>query len=247
MCGFERWVGKVAIVTGASSGIGADIAKELVKKGLKVVGLARRSERITELAGTLTNEPGKLYSVKCDVSKEEDVLSAFKWVKENVGLVHILINNAGLIQGTNLIEGDVQKWKTTFDVNVLGLLICTREAVKVMKEYKIDGHIVNINSVAGHYHYYSPALNVYPATKHAVTNLTESLRKEFNANDLKIKVTSVSPGAVETEIGGDTQWTLKNIPILNPEDISEGIIYALSTKPHVQVHELMIRPVGEQW
>ncbi|KAJ3660773.1 hypothetical protein Zmor_005205 [Zophobas morio] len=129
----DRWRGKVAIVTGASADIGAAIAKQLVEEGLHVVGLARRSERVEDLVKQLEGKKGKLYALKTDISKEKDILKAFKWVSDNLGPVHILINNAGIIQQTNLTEGDTEKWKKIFDTNVLGLCIATREAVKIMK------------------------------------------------------------------------------------------------------------------
>ncbi|XP_049822303.1 farnesol dehydrogenase-like [Aethina tumida] len=248
MAGFERWVGKVAVITGASSGIGADIAKQLVQKGLKVVGLARRKERVEELNKSLSGASGKLYALKCDVSKEEDIKNAFKWTSDNVGPVHILVNNAGFLNNNTLIDGDAEMWRQTFDVNVIGLLTATREAVNIMRANNIDGHIINLNSVAGHYDIYFPKVNVYPATKHAVTNLTETLRKEFNDNKLKIKVTSVSPGAVRTEFIEaskiDFGDVMKYVPFLEPDDVTEAIIYALSTKPHVQIHEILIYPMG---
>lgn len=125
------------------------------------------------------------------MSKEEDIINGFKWVTENVGHVSILINNAGLLQTTSLVEGDTEKWKRVFDVNVLGLCVATREAVKIMRENKIDGHIVHLNSVVGHYVPNFPGANVYPASKHAVTALTETLRQEFNHIGVKIKITVI--------------------------------------------------------
>ena len=98
-----------------------------------MVGLARRSERVEDLVKQLEGKKGKLYALKTDISKEKDILKAFKWVSDNLGPVHILINNAGIIQQTNLTEGDTEKWKKIFDTNVLGLCIATREAVKIMK------------------------------------------------------------------------------------------------------------------
>ncbi|KAF2887957.1 hypothetical protein ILUMI_18216, partial [Ignelater luminosus] len=184
----NRWKGKVAIVTGASAGIGAEIATQLVEAGLIVVGLARRKERIDELAKTLENKSGKLYSFKADVSKEQDVLDAFRWVKDNVGPVHILVNNAGFRRNTNLIDGDASMWKEIMDTNVLGLCIATREAVKDMRANNVEGHIVHINSVAGHKVSNLPQLSVYPASKHAVTALTETLRQELNYIGSKIKI-----------------------------------------------------------
>ncbi|CAH1113147.1 unnamed protein product [Psylliodes chrysocephalus] len=185
----ERWVGKVAIVTGASVGIGAAIATRLVKEGLLVVGIARRVKLIEELATRLTNEKGKLYALKCDVMKEEDILSVFKWVREHLSPVHIIINNAGIVENTNLIDGDVKMWKNVLDTNILGLCIGTREAVRDMVKNNVNGHVIHMNSVGGHRVPYFTFSNVYPGTKHAVTALAETLRKEFSANKLDIKIT----------------------------------------------------------
>ncbi|KAJ3660781.1 hypothetical protein Zmor_005212 [Zophobas morio] len=249
----ERWKGKVAIVTGASVGIGASIVEKLVEAGLQVVGLARRSEQVEENAKKLAGKSGKLHAFKADISKEEDILKAFKWVTENLGPLHILVNNAGVVQQTNLVEGDTEKWKKIFDTNVIGLSIATREAVKIMKENKIDGHIVHINSTLGHKIVYQPFSNVYPASKHAVTALTETLRQELNHVGLKIKISSVSPGVTASELAKTNnivfdekvQKARKNWVRLNVEDIANGVMYVLSTPPHVQVHELIIKPLGE--
>jgi NADP+-dependent farnesol dehydrogenase len=200
----DRWVGKVAVVTGASSGIGAGISEFLVDQGLivsettpktpitgsfQVVGLARRSELVEELAKKLTGKKGQLHAVKADVSNEEDVVKAFKWVEDNLGHVHILINNAGVAKENFLCNGDAADWKATLDVNVLGLCIATREAVKSMTANNINGHIIHINSVAGHKIPNFPGINIYTASKHAVTALTETLRQEFNHLGSKIKIT----------------------------------------------------------
>jgi NADP+-dependent farnesol dehydrogenase len=154
-----------------------------------VAGFARRSERVEELSKKLKGKKGKLFAVKVDMTKEDDILKGFKWVSEKLGPVHVLVNNAGIAQPTTLIDGETEKWKKTLDTNVLGLCIATREAIKVMKANKIDGHIIHINSVAGHKVPNFPGLNIYPASKHAVTALTETLRQEFNNLGLKIKIT----------------------------------------------------------
>lgn len=184
----NRWKGKVAIVTGASAGIGASIVGTLVEEGINVVGLARRVERVEEIAKSLNGKPGKLYAVQADISKEEDILKAFKWTTENVGPVSILINNAGVVKQTNLVEGNTKMWKQIFDTNVIGLCIATREAVKIMKASNIEGHIIHINSVLGHKLPYQPFFNVYPASKYSVTALTETLRQELNHVGSKIKI-----------------------------------------------------------
>ncbi|XP_060523996.1 farnesol dehydrogenase-like [Cylas formicarius] len=249
----DRWVGKVAVVTGTSAGIGAAVAEALVKSGVIVAGLARRRERTEELSKKLSGEKGKLHAVKCDVTKEEDILEAFKWVRENLGPVSILVNNAGLALATTLIDGDSTKWKTLLDTNVLGLCISTRETIKDMKAHNIDGHVIHMNSIGGQRVVFFPVSNVYPASKFAVTALAETLRYEINSQNLKIKITSVSPGLVDTEIlqasFGDAFDTgsLDLTCALRSEDIADAVLYALSTPPHVQVSEVTVQPVGEKF
>ncbi|KAJ8949210.1 hypothetical protein NQ318_021703 [Aromia moschata] len=219
----ERWVGKVAVVTGASSGIGAAIAEQLVEKGLK---------------------KGKFYPVTTDVSKEEDILRAFAWVKENLGPVHILVNNAGIGKTEHLHDGNIEDWKSIFKINVLGLCIVTREAIKDMKANNIDGHIIHINSILGHQ--VDPGLSVYPASKFAVTALAETLRLELNSLKSKIKITSISPGLVDTEIippHMKTEHFYKEGNVIGPGEVADGVVYVLSTPPHVQIQELTIRPI----
>ncbi|KAF5288874.1 hypothetical protein FQA39_LY03753 [Lamprigera yunnana] len=249
----QRWKGKVAVVTGASSGIGAALTLSLLKEGLIVVGIARRKEKIQELS---TNE--NLYAVRGDITKEEDVLNGFKWIKDNLGPIHILVNSAGVLRITSLIDGCMELWKYVIDANVMGLCIATREAIKTMREYNIDGHIVHVNSIVGHKVINFPNLNVLCASKHAVTALTETLRLELNSIGSKIKISSVSPGIVNTKFvanacgGSDQSETsntllseLKNSPSLNASDVADAILYVLSTPLHVQIHELIIKPLGE--
>ncbi|XP_060518418.1 uncharacterized protein LOC132697142 [Cylas formicarius] len=251
-----RWVGKVAVVTGASSGIGEAIAKKLVENGVTVAALARRDDRLNSLAKQLTGEKGKLYPVKCDVREEESIISAFREVRENSGPVHILVNNAGLTQVTSLIDGDADKWRTIFDTNVMGLCIATREAVKDMKANKTDGHIIHINGTVGYKVLDIPKFNVYPASKYAVTALAETLRYELNGEGLKIKVTGIYPGLVQSEFAekgllGENQdphlaEVLKVLPKIYPSDVADSVIYVLSTPPHVQVSQLRLFAVGDK-
>ncbi|PSN57036.1 Farnesol dehydrogenase [Blattella germanica] len=241
----ERWQGRVAVVTGASSGIGAAIAEELVKKGLNVVGLARRVERIRDLATSLLREAGKLHAFRCDVSREEEVKTAFEWVKYNLGGVDILVNNAGCVNHHSLIEGPMDAWREIMDLNVLGLCMCTQQALQIMKENEVnDGHIIHINSIYGHY---TPSIDyscyVYAASKHAVTALTEGLRRELLKEKSKIRISSISPGLVETEL--IPHQLLKGLVHLQPKDVADCVVYVLGAPPHVQVHELTVRPVGD--
>lgn len=192
----ERWIGKVAVVTGASSGIGAAICKDLVKAGMIVVGLARRKQRVEELRAQIPSDaPGKLYALQCDVSSDDDVVKAFGWIVFEIGAIHVLVNNAGItrfgpVTGEARSESDL---RSTLQTNLWGTIQCTRKAVEIMQRQQIVGaHVIMINSVAGHKVPCSPAmpmLNVYPSSKFGVTALTEVLRQEFNANGMQFKVT----------------------------------------------------------
>ncbi|XP_025837673.1 farnesol dehydrogenase [Agrilus planipennis] len=245
----SRWVGKVAVVTGASAGIGAAIVEKLVQEGLIVVGFARRKERVEELAKKLQKAKGKLYAVKVDITKEDEIIEGFNWVKKNVGPVHILINNAGVAKNNSLIDGDSQKWRDVLDTNVFGLCVATREAIKDMKLNNVEGHIIHINSIAGHKVVNFPKLNVYGGSKYAVTALAETLRNELLHENLKIKVTSVSPGLVKTEIfetaDSIEKAAIEGRPALTSEDVADAVWYALATPPHVEIPELTIKPLGE--
>ncbi|CAG2059481.1 unnamed protein product [Timema podura] len=184
----ERWSGRVALVTGASAGIGAAIVRELVKNGLIVVGLARRAELVEELSAQLKGAPGKLHAFKGDASKEEDILAAFDWIKKNLGRIDVLVNNAAILHMLSLMDENTSQWKQMFDLNVLGLSICTREALKLMKEKGVDdGHIIHINGVLGHTLGNLPGLIPYVTTKYAVTVLTEGLRRELVQLGSKIR------------------------------------------------------------
>lgn len=191
----ERWVGKVAVVTGASSGIGAAIAIDLVKSGINVVGLARRLERVEALKDSIPETAtAKLYPMKCDLTNEDDIKNVFAWVENNLGGVDILVNNAGIIRTMNLLDqNNTEDLRATIDTNILAVVLCTREAFHSMRNRAVDGHIVHINSCAGHSIPYFvgmyPSFNIYPSTKFAVTAMTEVLRQELQSFKTKIKVT----------------------------------------------------------
>uniref|UniRef100_A0A182RF95 Dehydrogenase n=1 Tax=Anopheles funestus TaxID=62324 RepID=A0A182RF95_ANOFN len=242
----DRWVGKVAVVTGASSGIGAAIAKDLAKAGMITIGLARRVERVEQLKQDLPKEAaGRLHAMKCDVSVETDIERTFQRIRDTYGGVDVLVNNAGILRSVNLLDvGTTADIKAVLDTNVTGLVLCSQRAYQSMVERKVDGHIVHINSIAGHSVPNFPKLNIYPGTKHAVTAITEVMRQELRAAASKVKVTSISPGGVRTEIleGVDIP---EDMAMLESEDISEAVLYVIGTPPHVQVHELTIKPVGE--
>lgn len=144
----ERWIGKIAVVTGASAGIGSAIVKDLAKAGVIVIGLARRLELVEAIKQQVPNDIAKnIHAYHCDVANEQSILSAFDWVEKKFGAVHILINNAGLAKYTMLLDpNNGQNLTDTVNTNILGLLFCTREAFKSMSKRDDDlGYIININ------------------------------------------------------------------------------------------------------
>ncbi|XP_003493635.1 farnesol dehydrogenase-like [Bombus vosnesenskii] len=245
----DRWVGKVAVVTGASAGIGAAIVKQLVSHGMVVAGLARRVEKIKELEQGLEECSGKLHAVECDVSKEESVISAFAWVQENLGPASVLVNNAGMTKESSLIDGNLEDWHTVFDVNVFGLCLCTKEAIRMMREAGGEGVIINVNSLAGERVPFIPGFSVYPASKRAITALAQTLRHELTGT--QIRVTGISPGLVGTELmvsySTYSEEALASFPTLDPEDVASAAIYILTCAPHVVVQDIVLRPLGESW
>ncbi|KAL4131045.1 hypothetical protein QTP88_008402 [Uroleucon formosanum] len=241
----EKWNGKVAVVTGASSGIGEETCRQLVEKGMIVVGFARREDKLQELENSLKGKLGKFYYFKVDLCSEENIVEAFNWVKSTLKSIDVLVNNAGVLKQSDLL-GNTSDWKQMFDTNVIGLNICSREAIKFMEEIQIkEGHIININSIAGHYQLpYMKDITVYSATKHTVTVISESLRELLGMKNLPVRVTSISPGAVETEMIQQFKQ-LEGFKLLKSIDIAEAIMYALSAPQHVNVAEIIIRPTSD--
>ncbi|XP_055915014.1 farnesol dehydrogenase [Eupeodes corollae] len=251
----ERWQKKVAVVTGASAGIGAACAKALTAAGLIVVGLARRDERVRKLAADLPGAVQKnLHAIKCDLTKEDDVMKAFEWTEKNFGGVDVLVNNAGVIETTQLSKrNNTKEIRQTIETNLMGVVYCTREAFNSMLDRNVEGHIVIVNSVAGHQVPNLgpdlPSLNVYPATKFALRAMTEIYRQEFLKNKSKVRITSISPGIVNTDIlPTEIQTVVKQfMPMLSSEDVADAVLYAISTPDNVQVHNIIIKPMGEKF
>lgn len=250
----ERWVGRVAVVTGASAGIGYNVAKTLVQRGMKVVACSRNIEKIQKLSEELAGQPGRLWPVPCDVSIESEVVAMFRIIRQDpdLGRVDVLINNAGLAHDAPLLTGDVQQWKHMFDVNVLGLMICTKEAFALMKEKSVDdGHIILVNSMSGIRTIKNKGTHCYMATKFAVTALREGIRNELRELKSKIRISQVCPGFVETEFvqrqfnQARAEEVYSAIECLKPDDITEAILYMLDAPPHVEVNDVHMRPTEQ--
>ncbi|XP_013109365.1 farnesol dehydrogenase [Stomoxys calcitrans] len=250
----ERWHNKLAIVTGASGGIGAACARTLVAAGLRVVGLARREAKLKELQESLPEKQKSLFiPKKCDVSKEDEIMSTFEWTERELGGADVLLNNAGITRETELVApGNTEKIRQVIDTNVMGVLWCTREAFQRMHKRGNEAHILIINSIAGqqvlNFIDVLPSFNIYPATKFAITAMTETYRQEFQLYKSKVRITGICPGAVNTNIfPEEIHFYVKDMPRLEPENIAHAVIFALRSPPNVQVHEITLKPMGEMF
>lgn len=191
----DRWQDRVAVVTGASSGIGAAIARQLVNAGVIVVGLARRVDRMEAIKEELPAElQSKFHCIHCDVGDFDSLTAAFDWIEEHLGGCDILVNNAGCLFPGQLMTLEMEHLQQVLNVNLMGYLNCTRRAFRSMKQREVAGHVVLINSLTGQNIIYPPGeelqiLNMYPLTKHAISAMLEVLRQEFRGFKTQIKIT----------------------------------------------------------
>ncbi|CAI8050819.1 Uncharacterized oxidoreductase SSP1627, partial [Geodia barretti] len=242
--------GKVALVTGASSGIGSATALALAGAGARVALGARRTDRLAQLEAKIRAEGGDVISCGLDVAQRPQCEAFVKAAMDRWGAIDILVNNAGLMPLSFLKSLKVDEWEQMVDVNIKGVLFCTAAVLEHMRKRK-TGHIVNISSVAGRVVF--PAGSVYCATKHAVNAFTEGLRQELSARS-NIRVTCIEPGVVATELVNTiTDRSLrefventKRMEALRAEDIADSVLYAVGSPPHVNVNEILIRPITQE-
>ncbi|HYL08776.1 MAG TPA: SDR family NAD(P)-dependent oxidoreductase [Candidatus Udaeobacter sp.] len=233
----------VAVITGASSGIGAATAIALGRHGYRIVVGARRLDRIEQVAG----EDG--VAIHLDVTDEDSVRAFVAEVKRRFGRIDVLVNNAGGALGLNPIsEARDDEWTGMWKTNVLGLMWMTRACLPLLRKSK-HGHIVNIGSVAGFETYKGGA--GYTAVKHAVRAISRTLRLELNGEP--IRITEIDPGLVETEFSlvryhGDrkaAKAVYAGMKPLTAEDVADCIVFAVTRPPHVDIDEIVIRPVAQ--
>jgi NADP-dependent 3-hydroxy acid dehydrogenase YdfG len=241
--------GKVAVVTGASSGIGEATAEALAREGAAVVVAARREDRLAGLVERIEDAGGRVLAAVCDVTDESQAHGLIQKAREEFGSVDILVNNAGVMLLSTVGKGLSDEWRQMFDVNVLGLLYATNAAIDVMKEQG-SGHLVNISSVAGR-KVTRDSSGIYAGSKHAVGAISEGLRQELLEDN--IRVTVVEPGAVETELtdhitdedARESLSGLMRLDRLQAEDIANAIAYAVTQPERVSVNEILIRPTQQ--
>lgn len=236
---------KIALITGASAGIGKATASLFASNGWKVIITGRREEKLQ----TLKQELESAYSIKVltlafDIQDKNAVKKVIDTLSEDWSKIDVLVNNAGLALGKDgLQDGNIEDWETMIDTNIKGLLYITKAVLPNMMK-RNEGHVINLSSTAGKEVY--PGGNVYCATKHAVEALTKSLR--IDVLPYKIKVSSVSPGLVETEFSkvrfkGDSNKAdvvYQGFTPLYAEDVADAIYYVASRPPHVNIGDILL-------
>lgn len=241
---------KIALITGATSGIGEATAILLAQQNYNLVLVARRTEKLEKLALNLRLQHQiDTEIITLDVRNKDDVQRELEALQESWKAVDVLINNAGLSQGLDPIDkGDTSDWDVMIDTNVKGFLYVT----KIVSQWMVSrqqGHIVNLGSIAGKETYLNG--NVYCATKYAVDSLSQAMRIDLLPH--RIKVTSINPGAVETEFSevrfkGDAERAKKvyeGYEPLTPQDIADAIWYAVSRPLNVNINDMVITPIAQ--
>ncbi|HHO5977376.1 TPA: SDR family oxidoreductase [Staphylococcus aureus] len=225
---------KIAVVTGAGSGIGEAIATLLHEEGAKVVLAGRNKDKLQNMANQLAQDSVKV--VPTDVTKKEEVDELIKIAQQTFGGLDIVINSAGQMLSSKITDYQVDEWDSMIDVNIKGTLYTAQAALPTMLEQS-SGHLINIASISGFE--VTKSSTIYSATKAAVHTITQGLEKELAKTG--VKVTSISPGMVDTAI--TAAYNPSDRKKLDPQDIAEAVLYALTQPSHVNVNEITVRPV----
>lgn len=247
--------GTVALVTGASSGIGQATARRMAADGARVVLVARRADRLRDLAAELTDGGGSAQVVEADVTEREQAEGAVAAAVEEQGRLDVLVNNAGVMLLGPIADAPVEEWQQMVQVNVLGLLYCAKAALPHLlaaadQEPRRTADLVNISSVAGRQ--VRLGSGVYNATKHAVGAFSESLRQEVTGRHVRVSL--IEPGAVATELTSHNRPEIRDsikqrfadMERLSADDIADAIAYVVGRPRHVAVNEVLIRPTQQE-
>ena len=242
--------GKVAAITGASSGIGEATALALAAEGAAVALAARREDRVADLASRIEGGGGRALAVATDVTDEEQANSFVAQANEKLGGLDVLVNNAGVMLLGPVAGAPTDQWRQMIEVNLLGLLYCTHAALPIMGAAG-SGDIVNVSSVAGRTA--SLGSGVYNMTKWGVVGFSEALRQE--CSHAGVRVTAIEPGWVDTELQGHNEHPAvvagmkkameKVERVLDADDIARAITFAVTQPPHVSINEMLIRPTTQ--
>jgi NADP-dependent 3-hydroxy acid dehydrogenase YdfG len=246
--------GTVALVTGASSGIGEATARALAGEGAGVAIVARRADRLKALGGEIADAGGTALPIEADVSEREQAERAVEQAVEQLGRLDVVVNNAGVMLLGPILDAPAEEWERMIEVNLLGLLYTARAALPHLIEAAAGdprkvADLINISSVAGRVA--SKGAGVYNATKHGVGAFSESLRQEVT--DRHVRVCLIEPGAVATElvdhnrpgVREQIEQRLAGVQALRSEDIAEAIAYVVTRERHVAINEVLIRPTEQ--
>lgn len=246
--------GTVALVTGASSGIGAATARTLAAQGASVALAARRGDRLETLGGEIADAGGTALPIEADVAQRDQAEAAVAHTVAELGRLDVLINNAGVMLLGPILDAPVEEWERMIEVNLLGLMYTAKAAIphllKAAEGERGVADMVNISSVAGRQA--RRGSGVYNATKHGVGAFSESLRQEVTRRRLRVSL--VEPGAVATELQSHNRPEVKEtiekrfegMDILQAEDIADAIGYVVTRPPHVAVNEILVRPTDQE-
>jgi NADP-dependent 3-hydroxy acid dehydrogenase YdfG len=246
----KRLDGRVALVTGASSGIGEAPAIALAEAGAKVAIAARRRDRLQALADRLAPLGAEPLVLEADLLDEHIAQQIVADTERHFGRLDILVNNAGVMYLEPVAEADLGRWRRMLELNVLSLIASTQAALAGMKSRR-DGHIVNVSSTAGRIA--NPNAAAYSATKFGVVAFSEALRREVYADNIRVSI--IEPGVVQTELRDHighaaTQASLNawasNMRQLQAEDVAEAIVFCVTRPSHVNVNEILMRPTDQE-
>ena len=245
----------VALVTGASSGIGQAAARTLAARGAAVALVARRADRLQELAGEIADAGGTALPIEADVSDRGQAEAAVERTAEELGRLDVLVNNAGVMLLGPIVDAPLEEWERMVQVNLLGLLYTTHAALPHLLEAAENdprrvADLVNISSVAGRMA--RKGSGAYNATKHGVGAFSESLRQEVTGRHVRVSL--VEPGAVATELQShnrdgireEIEQRFEDMDILQAEDIAGAIAYVVTRPRHVAVNEVLVRPTQQE-
>lgn len=244
--------GKVALVTGASSGIGAATAKKLAQAGVKVGLAARRTDRLEAFASEIAAAGGEACAIEMDVTDAAAVERGVAALVQRFGTLDIVFANAGLMPASDIASLKVDEWRRMVDVNINGVFNTVAAALPILRD-KRAGHIVTTSSIAGRKTV--QGLGVYCATKHAVAAFSDTLRMEVGPQ-FNVRVTCLQPGAVESELfehvsdagyRAQMEGLKKQMTFMTADDIGDAVLYALQAPARVDVAEIFIMPTSQAW
>ena len=232
----EKLAGKVAIVTGASRGIGRAISTALAEEAATVVLAARSIQELQKTAGQVTKAGGHAKTVHVELTKEQSIRNLIQVTGEKLGRLDILVNNAGVTHSAQLENTSTEDWQRCFSINALAPFILCREALPLLKKSE-SAHIVNIASVVGIKGY--PHQSAYTASKHALRGMTMSLAEELKGSNIRVHL--LCPGGVDTDMVDNVRPDIAKDELIKPEEIAELVLYLVTHKGNAVVDELRIR------